>query len=233
MRWLLLDLETAGLRPEDGVVELGFLELDENANIIDQYQTLVDPGTGVISPSAEGIHGISLDMVADAPTLPEVFSADAPECYGKPLTGDPLVLIGHRISFDHSFLKGHVPENTLELCTLRLARTLWPFSEDHKLSTLRVALGLRKDAGTAHRVLSDCFVTYDLLKLILTTLKCSLRELTEMSQKPQLLRVMPMGKHRGEPVADVPSSYWRWMLNNLEDMDPDLRFTAETYLKSK
>lgn len=231
MRWLLLDLETAGLQPEAGIVEIGFLELDENAEVIDQYQTLVDPGTGLISPSAEGIHGISMEMVADAPTISEVFSEQAPGCYGKPLTGDPLVLIGHRIAFDHSFLKGHVPPGTLELCTLRYARQLWPDADDHKLSTLRVALNLRKDAGSAHRVMSDIWVTYDLLHVILDTTKMNLRELTERSQQPFAVTKMAFGKYKGLSPKEVPADYWRWMLRSMEDLDPDLRFTAEHCLK--
>ena len=233
MRWLLLDLETAGLKPEDGVVELGFLELDENAEVIDQYQTLVDPGTGHISHSAEGIHGISMDMVQDAPTLAEVFSEQVEGCYGKPLHGDPLVLVGHRISFDRSFLTGLLPENTIDLCTLRAARAIWPFAEDHKLSTLRVALGLRKDSGVAHRVMADVLVTHDLLKTIMATLNVNLRELTEWSQRPQVLRVVPFGKHKGEPFDQVPKSYLRWADNNLQDIDMDLAHTIKHYLAKR
>jgi hypothetical protein len=38
---------------------------------------------------------------------------------------------------------------------------------------------------------------------------------------------MPFGKHKGVPLDQVPPSYLRWCLANLEDLNPDLRALME------
>lgn len=229
--YYIVDTETASMKVEDGVVEVAWVELDGGANIIDQRQALIDPGSGYISPSAEGVHGISLDMVADAPTLDEFFTLDTPPCYGRKLgNGGPVVWVGHRCDFDIPYLAPYVNGEIIPLDTLRLARAMWPESEDHKLSTLKCALGLRKNAGDAHRALADVLVTYDLLKLCMQMLGETLDSLAQRCQQPFPLRVMPFGKYKGQHPREVPKSYWTWALNNLESMDRDLRHTAEAYL---
>ena len=233
-RYILADTETGGLTVEDGVVEVGWVELDQDANIIDQRESLIDPGTGFICPSASGVHDITIDMVQDKPTLDEFFSLPDAGCYGEPLIADRLLIAGHRVGFDHKFLAPYLQAPAVDqICTLRWARHLWPESPDHKLSTLKYALGLRKDAGDAHRVMSDIMVTYDLLRLILSTLNVSLDELAELSKQPLLLHRVPFGKYRGEHPKGVPHTYWRWALNNIEDMDQDLKHTAEHYLAKR
>jgi Putative quorum-sensing-regulated virulence factor len=41
------------------------------------------------------------------------------------------------------------------------------------------------------------------------------------------LTVMPFGKHRGKPLAEVPKSYLKWMLANATDLRPDTREAFE------
>lgn len=231
-RFFVLDTETAGLKPEDGLVEIGWFELDEQANIVDRVQSLIDP-QGPISPAASGVHNLTAEDVQDAPTAEEFFSLDDPSCYGKPIEADRIVMCGHKIAFDVGFLQPYLKGDVQQVCTLRWSRQMYPDSDSHTLSTLKYALGLRKDTGVAHRVLADVEVTYDLLLHIMQRLQCTLPELAERSQQPMLLARMSFGKHKGEPPSAVPNSYWRWMLNNLEEIDADLRFTAETYLGAK
>src|SRR5437899_9776245 len=148
IRFFVADTETTGAGPEDKVCELGWIEVDEHFNVLSETQSLIDPQYP-ISPSASGIHGLTNEDVEHAPTIEEYFSVDDPSCYGKKIT-DPIILIGHRISFDYRFLSPYL-NVTQELCTLRWARKLYPHSDDHKLSTLMFALGLPRPEG-AHRV---------------------------------------------------------------------------------
>ena len=67
-RAVYLDTETTGLRPGSDVVEIAVIDAT-GAPLID---TLVRP-RNPIPPDAAAIHGISNEMVADAPTWPEVF----------------------------------------------------------------------------------------------------------------------------------------------------------------
>jgi exodeoxyribonuclease X len=228
-RYYLLDTETSGLPPGAGVCEIGWHELAEDASIIRTVTGLTDPEFP-ISPSASGVHTITDDDVEGCPTLAEFFSESDEQCYGEPLRGDPVVLVGHRVSFDRQFVEPYTSGPIREVCTLRWLRSLYPHMDDHKLSTAKYALGLRRDAGAAHRVLADIDVTYDLLLHILQRLDCSLSELVERSQEPMLLAFMPFGKHKGEPFAEVPKSYLRWADGNLKDLDMDLAHTIKFYL---
>ena len=230
-RYFVMDTETGGLQVEDGVVEVGWVELDAQANIIDQRESLIDPGTGFICPSASGVHGITMGMVADKPTLDEFFSIADGTCYGKPIEADQIVFIAHKADFDLKFLSPHLQGEVLQVCTLRWARHLWPDCPNHTLGCLKYALNLRRDAGDAHRVMSDIMVTYDLLRLILTTLGVSLDELAERSKQPMMLHRIPFGKFKGEHPSAMDRNYIRWALNNMKEIDIDLRHTLEQSLK--
>lgn len=233
-RYFLIDTETSGLPPNAGVCEVGWIQLNAQAEIIDQVESLIDPECP-ISPSASGVHGIVDEDVQDSPTLSEFFSMSEPGCYGLSLEGAPVVLIGHRISFDRGFIEPHVSKQSdiLELCTLRWLRNLYPHMDNHKLATARYALNLRRDAGPAHRVMADVMVTYDLLLHIMQRLNCTLPELVELSQKPMLVALCPFGKHKGQPFSEIPRSYLNWARNNLHDLDTDTAFTIRYWLGDK
>ena len=227
-RFFVFDTETSGLGDDAGVCEIGWVELDAQAQIIGQCDALLDP-EGPISPSASGIHGIEDKDVVGKPTIAEFFSVDDPSCLGSRLAAPRIVFVGHKASFDRRFIAPYLDGEVLELCTLRWARKLWPQADDHKLSTLKYALGLRKDAGEAHRVMADILVTYDLLRVLLSMTGITLTELAIASQEPMLLERMPFGKYKGQHPRDVEKSYWRWALNNIQDMDDDLKYTALHY----
>ena len=225
-RYFVADTETTGADKTSGVVEVGFIEIDENFNIIDQQESLIDPQQP-ISPSASGVHGLVYDDVKDSPTLEEYFSLNAPGCYGKPLTGD-VVIIGHRISFDMMFLAPHVKTLKQELCTLRWSRYLFPDSPDHKLQTLKYLLGLPRE-GKAHRVMADIMDAYHLTRKLCEVTGKTLRQLTDDSANPMMISICPFGKHKGQPMTQVPRSYLSWMRSNME-LDVDMQFTVDSLL---
>ena len=69
---IVLDFETTGLYPDNGdrVIEIGAVML-RNLEIVDQFQSLVNPGF-FINREIETITGISNDMLSAAPKTPEV-----------------------------------------------------------------------------------------------------------------------------------------------------------------
>lgn len=228
-RYFVLDTETSGLPPDAGVCEIGWIETDACLNIVGEVESLIDPERP-ITPAASGVHGITDEDVADKPTLQEFFTLQQPPCHGQPLSAERIVLVGHKVAFDYQFVAPYLQGEVLQVCTLRWARHLWPFCDDHKLATLRYALGLRRDTGNAHRVMADILLTFDLLRLILETTQCNLDELAERSQQPMLLHRMPFGKHKDLPFEQVPVSYLKWMRDNIEEMDIDLAFTVAHWL---
>ena len=93
---IVLDTETTGLDyTRERIIEFAAVRL-ENGKIVDEYQTLINP-LQHIRKSSMAIHGISEDMVKDAPTEAEVM----------PLILDFIgnyPIVAHNCIFDYSFL---------------------------------------------------------------------------------------------------------------------------------
>lgn len=162
---VVFDLETTGLSPEkDAVVEIGAVRIvngrvDESL----RYETLVKPtnaaGDVVRIPwYTERIHGISDEMVRDAPTIAEVM----PE-FIEFVSGSAVV--AHNIGFDGGFMRANAARLGLawtpaaEFCTVQLSRKAFPKERAHNLTVLAERLGLNFAPGGRHRSFGDVQVT--------------------------------------------------------------------------
>ncbi len=227
MRILIGDTETTGLPPkgwkrEDGFpetyrcVEMAWMEVDDQLNVLRTGDTLIDP-LCAIPPGATEIHGIRDDQVLTAPTLDE---------YRDVVLGDyakePCVLIAHNVSFDFPFF-AEVFNVQKTFCTLALARHVLPRAKNHKLQTLREALGIQSD-GAAHRAAGDLDV---LRQMLLKLIPGAGRGIQQHLDTPvRMLSVMPFGKHKGWPIGLVPKPYRDWLLMQ-DNIGDDLRYTLE------
>lgn len=229
VRYIALDTETTGVNEDDAVVELGWIELDEEFNVLNQYETLLDPQRTIAS-AASAVHGLVYDDVKDSPTIGEYFSADDPSCYGHTID-DPVVLIGHRISFDHRFVKPYITNVVQELCTLRWARRLYPDADNHQLQTLVYELNLPR-ATEAHRVMSDIWTAIHLCKHICERTGLTLPQLAQASAEPMEIHKMSFGKHKGAEFRDIPTPYLRWMKDTLA-LDEDMAFTVNKHINER
>lgn len=229
VRYLFADTETTGVNADDKVVEIGWIETDENFNEIARFESLIDPQR-LVAPEASAVHGLTNADLEHAPTIEEFFSEDAEGCYGK-LIEEPVVLIGHRIGFDHRFLKPFITNVVQELCTLRWIRKLYPDMGNHQLQTAIFALNLPRSEG-AHRVMADVLTAFHLTQHLCERTGLSLRQLTEASYEPFPMATMPFGKHKGQPIDSVPPGYLRWMLKEMQ-LDMDLQFSVEQALNYK
>ncbi len=227
---VVADTETTCATPERGVCEVGLAFVDRLGNVLSAHESLIDPGRP-ITPAASGVHGLTNDDVAHAPTLDEWFSADDPSCYGKRLQG-PIVIIGHRIGFDVHTLRNYVDGEVFELCTLRWIRKLYPEMDNHKLSTAMFALGLPRPEN-AHRVMSDVMSALYLAKHIAESVGTDLLGLARASLEPMELMFYPFGKHQGQLFKDVPKAYLRWASQNLHDIDQDMAHTLNLHLNKR
>ncbi|MBU3577297.1 putative quorum-sensing-regulated virulence factor [Polynucleobacter sp. UK-Kesae-W10] len=122
-------------------------------------------------------------------------------------------LIGHNIDFD--WLAIGKPE-VKRICTLALARSLWPELDSHTQSALLYYFErdtARDQLRNAHSALADVWICSKIVGKIIDQLHpVSLDALWEMSEKARIPTIMPFGKHKGEPISQVPSDYKQWML---------------------
>ncbi|HEY2476989.1 MAG TPA: 3'-5' exonuclease, partial [Candidatus Cybelea sp.] len=151
-----IDVETTGLRPaSDRIVEVACALVDV-ARVVGRWATLVNPGIP-IPPVATSIHGIDDEMVARAPGLASALRQVRRFCRGR-------TVAAHCANFDLSFLGPSVA--TRGLCTMRLARALFPEAPNHRNQTLRQFLAIDRKAGEsleAHRALDDALVSAHVL----------------------------------------------------------------------
>ena len=149
----VVDVETTGIvAGRDAVVEVA-ASLYRGSRRLASFESLVDPGRP-IPAAASGIHHITSRDTDGAPDRADAVRALA--AFLRPAQA----LVAHNAAFDRAFL----PELTGRpwLCTLQLARRLWPEADNHKNQTLRYHLAIDPSvlAGTtAHRALADTRVT--------------------------------------------------------------------------
>jgi len=231
LTFLVVDTETTGLNPAtDRVVSVAGVWTRFGEGAFRRESFLVDPGIP-IPPEASAIHHIVDRHVAGAPPLAQVLPTFQ--------QADFDVYVAHNAAFDFGFLPaGGRPV----LCTMRLAKKLWPKLPKYSNQYLRYALGLEcpeAEGLPAHEALSDALVTSRLLLRELAWLQDNpqpgmedIQALLAWAQAPNLLETCQFGnKHRGVPWASVPKDYLQWMRREVKDMDPDLRYTVEYYLR--
>ncbi|BDU72062.1 exonuclease domain-containing protein [Mesoterricola silvestris] len=231
LTYLVVDTETTGLNPPaDKVVSVAGVWVRAGQGPFRRESFLVDPGIP-IPPEASAIHHIVDRHVAGAPALGEVlpvFQKDDFDAY-----------VAHNAAFDFGFLPR---AGRPVLCTMRLARKVWPKLSKYSNQYLRYFLQLEvteAEGLPAHEALADALVTSRLLLKELAWLQENpqpgvetIQDLIAWAEAPNLLETCQFGsKHRGVPWARVPKDYLAWMKREVKDMDPDLRHTVEHYLQ--
>lgn len=158
---VMLDFETTGLSPAmgDRITEVAALRICEG-RIVDRYVSLVNCGVRIPAFITQ-LTGISQRMVDSAPPVAEV----VPRLLDFIGTD---ALSAHNASFDAKFLLaesaalGLAPQHSQLICSLKLARRVFPMLDSYKLGALARSLGLRFH-GNAHRAEADAEVSAQLL----------------------------------------------------------------------
>ncbi len=132
-------------------------------------------------------------------------------------------LIGHNVDFDWRVIG---EPDIKRICTLALCRKLWPEADSHSQSAMLYLLErntARARLGSAHSADADIRVCLVLLQHIVRHLSdiSTWEDLWAASELARVPDVMPFGKHKGMPIADVPADYKRWLLRQ-DDVDPYL-----------
>jgi len=167
LQYVIVDIETTGLNPEtEEIIEIGAFKT-QGIVAKDVFNTLIKPKKN-IPLEAEKIHGISNEMVADKQYI-EVVLPSFIDFVGN------SVLVAHNADFDIGFIRHHLNQalgRTMDndsLCTVKLARLIFPNLSNHKLPT--VANHLNIDIHSHHRALSDAEATYHIWAKFIELLK--------------------------------------------------------------
>lgn len=148
---IAFDTETSGAYPLGfEVVEFGAVKW-RGGEVVGELQLLIKPSRPM-SKEVIAIHGITNEMVADAPAMGEQIGKIRDFLEGG-------ILMAHHAPFDVGFMTVCFEEFGVPfpadpvLCTSLLARRWIPESPNHKLQTLIGHLKLPQ--GAAHRALDD------------------------------------------------------------------------------
>lgn len=203
-RFAVLDFETAGTNPSDGIIEIG-LTILENGEEIAEYNSLVNPGRK-IPLFIQRLTGINDTMVSTAPSFEDII----PEFL--PLLED-TVLVAHNAAFDVSFLQyaledhGYSPFHGLVIDTVELARILFPQFNSIQLSSLTAHFGIIHEE--AHRALSDAKATGQVLLHCIEAVRklplLTLQRLTELTKACQSDIDALFSSLESERMLNVPS----------------------------
>jgi len=225
--FVCVDLEMTGLDLEkDRIIEVAVCKFTFS-KVLESYETLVDPQMP-IPEETQKIHHISDEMVHGKPTiasvLPQVIKA----------IGTHMV-IGHGVGFDLQHLQKSCVRTGIQanlhtlpfIDTLRLAR-LYGDSPSNALKTLGVHFNVPSDG--AHRAMSDVLLNIEVFKHLARKYK-TVESLQEVLSKPILMKTMPLGKHKGRLIKDIPLHYLEWIAG--KDFDQDLLFSIRTEIKKR
>jgi exodeoxyribonuclease X len=147
------------------------------------------------------------------------------------------ICVAHNAKFDRSFLP--CLEDRRWLCTKRLAMHLFPDAPGHSNQVLRYWLGGAKldlKGQVPHRAMADVIVTKFVFgKLIEKYLTDGHEDsddaLIAFAASPIKCKSLWFGKHKGTAPEACPRDYIAWCLNNMQDLDADLRSQFEGILK--
>lgn len=226
---LSVDVEATTWDPEKAkVIQIGVVECSsERSPFADRkfWRRFINPGeealaemgpdviavTG-ISPSyvrREGLSGVTAGKILDI--------------------GSDKVLVGHNYArYDRVVLEssGFRVASRPFIDTYRVVQEFYdvgkwdgPFSRvlpDMKLGTCYFGIVEEENwaldvPGRPHDALYDAYMTAKLLEAMLKYVDATVDQMIELSKTAYVPRVCWVGKHKGEPWADVPDSYLQWM----------------------
>lgn len=226
MQAIILDTETHTL---NGLpIEIAYAPIQISAGKLSldreqMFDQLYSVGDEKISFAAMAVHHILEEDITDQPNFGTFTLPD-----------ETIYIVGHNIDYDIRAIQicGVNTSHIKAICTLALARLVWPEAEAHNISALIYMISkgsakAREMLKGAHRADADIILTANILMHIIYKLNIqNMEELFAASEDARIPRSINFGKHRGSKIADLPSDYVTWLLRQ-EDLDPYLKKALE------
>lgn len=155
--FFVMDVEGSGATPPE-IVELAITPIKDLEIGARRWEWRVQPN-GPIAATATRIHGITLDDVAEAPSIDDIA--------GEIMTWtDGQRIIGHNVRVELEIISRSIPDwkPSMAIDTLRLAKATRPGMASYGLENLSQALNISEEAerltgGRHHSAAFDTVVT--------------------------------------------------------------------------
>ncbi len=215
----VLDVETTGLSPKTNkVIEIGLVKVEEG-KITETFSSFINPQS-YLPKEITKLTGITEDDLYDAPLFTDlIFQFNQ-------FIGNSII-VAHNSQFDTSFLKAEYQrseENFLDnpvLCTLRLARQLFPSLPSKSLKDVVKFLKIKHK--NLHRALADAMVTAKVLIKMMDILEeeyniTSIEDLLNFQKLPSnSSKKLKITKGVGHDYITIPDSPGVYMFKNSKD----------------
>ncbi|TNE54884.1 MAG: DNA polymerase III subunit epsilon [Bacteroidetes bacterium] len=161
-KYAIIDVETTGGTARyERITEIAIV-IHDGTGVVDTYSTLINPERS-IPWNITQLTGITDEMVASAPRFFEVARQIVELTEGA-------IFVAHNVSFDYSFIREEFARlgytySRKQLCTVRLARKVFPGLGSYSLSNLKRHFNIYADRS--HRALDDTLATVRIFELIL------------------------------------------------------------------
>lgn len=211
---IIIDTETTGVDKPD-VLELAWSAFEFNAS------AAVAGGHVFFMPEKE----IELGALATHHILLEDLHGCIPSTRVGDHTPKASYWIGHNVDFDWRVLGE--PRDVKRICTLAMARSIWPKLDSHKLTAMIYFTqgrtpAVRERVKQAHGAAADIELCRSLLLYITEAegLK-TLPDLWAFLEDCRIPKLMTFGKYKGQPVSAVDKGWANWYARQ-DDTDPYL-----------
>jgi exodeoxyribonuclease X len=212
----IFDTETTG-KIDPVVVEAAWVKIDSFSPLVtsSSFNQRYNPGKKN-EYGALAIHNILDEELLDCPPASEFQLPD-----------DAKFIVGHNVDYDWNVIN---QPNIKRICTLALARRVWPELDSYNQSALIYFIegrNARDKLINSHSALADVKNCEILLRAICNKLEITSAE--ELWNKSELARVpthINFGKHKGSIISEIPKDYKEWLLKQ-SDVDPYLRKALE------
>ncbi|MGI8434609.1 MAG: exonuclease domain-containing protein [Nocardioidaceae bacterium] len=190
-RLAVVDVETTGMYDKDRVVEVAIITIDGDGDVIEVFETLINPGRDV---GPTWLHQVTAEMVVDAPSFYDVAHHVAARL-------DGAIVVGHNLPFDQRMLSNELAGAGIfiqwgdGLDTLKVTGC--------KLGIACSENGVEFD-GDAHSAKVDAQATTGLL---LSVAQAFSRPGTPASARPIEVRPIRVHTRSGSSRVDEPAPY--------------------------
>lgn len=222
MKAIVVDTEVSQLEAPE-IIELAYREMISPTEPGTPFAEMYRP-KGKLSCGAMSVHHI----------IPEDLMKCSPSSEAC-IPAEVEYIIGHNIDFDWEVLG---KPNVKRICTMAIARAIWPEVEGHTLGACTYRTRSFEEARTAlknaHSAPADVELCIALLHHFATKYGpfSNFEDLYAFSEDCRLPRVWAFGKFKGKPLDAADNGYLSWCLKQ-PDMDEYVKLACRRLRDSR